>query len=1206
MAFIKRYALSRFIVGFCLHNLISTMNSNKFLFFVLILLLTACQQTPTEKAESSFDYKHVPYDLAALQRSYPDKTFDIKAYKNALTEAIQTHQTRSSTLPGFDANWTIQGPGSAGARINVIKVDPNNDDVVYIGYSGGGVWKTTDNGNTWNPIFDDLPYLAIGSIEIDPLDSDVVYVGTGDPNVTGYPYVGDGIYKSTDAGANWTNIGLQDMGIVSKIMLDPNNNQIIYASCMGTPFLKNNDRGLYKSIDGGNTWTQSLLISDQAGVIDFLIDPSNSDRLYACGWDRIRNNTESFVSGSGGRIFRSDDGGNSWNIMSNGLPTNISLSRSSITMSASNPNLLYASIIDSTFRVQGIYKTTNGGNSWTTVTAGESNGLSNPVSSFGWYFGRIFINPSNDNHVYLAGVRLWNSVSGGSGWNLATPNNGPTAPHVDNHYVAFNSVGDIYLATDGGLYRKSNAGGLWVDIEDIPTTQIYRVGYNPHEPDTYYGGAQDNGTQAGNANIIDNWDHVFGADGFQPVFNPDDDHNFYFETQRGDIWVTFDSSGFTAGTFGINTTDRVHWDMQYVMSYHNSDVLYAGTYRMYKTISGGIPAWTAISGDLTDGNIYGSPFHTISTVHESPVDSQYLYAGTTDGNVWRSLDAGDSWDDITAGLPDRYVTCVKAHPNEASGVFVAHSGYRQDENIPHLHYSNDHGNTWTNLTGDLPQLAINHIEVMPNNFGNVIFVATDGGVYATLNGGQNWDRLGGDFPYVPCYDLDLNVAKNELIVGTFGRAIQTFPLDSIGVSFMPPAVANVGGTINTFLGQGVDSVMMELEVSTTLNLQTDPTGQFLFNNVPVESTATLTPRKNIFTVNGCSTFDVLKIRTHILQIDTLDSPYKIIAADINKSKTVTGFDAVLLNKIVLFIDTFYTANESWRFVRSDHVIPNPLDPFTPDLPEDITYSPLSMNQLNANFIGIKVGDVTGNANPGLLVGGDDRDFKGELNLEIQDQKFEAGDRVEVPITSINFEQVLGYQFTLEFDTKKLDFDSCKQGILSETAGQLFGETFINEGILTTNWSHINPIDLETDEPLFTLNFIAKEDGLLSELIQFNQNYTTKEAYQHKEDFLDIELTFLDLETAQPDSESDGFFVLQNTPNPFSKEGTTIKFNLPKEQEVTLEIRSLNGQLLYQESKPYSKGISAIKVPAYIFPGKGIYLYQLSTGNKKVTSKMVRL
>lgn len=1191
------------------------MNSRIAYLLILPLLLTflACEPIEKEGEEETFDsseealnHKQLPFDLSSFQRAYPDKSFDVKGYKAAFDDAIDKAASRSTTAPsGFDEAWTTQGPGNAGARINVIEIDPNDDDVIYIGYSGGGIFKTTDDGANWSPIFDDQPYLSIGSIEVDPSNSNIVYAGTGDPNITGYPFIGNGVYKSEDGGTTWTQSGLAETGIISKIMIDPSNSSTIYAATMGNPFAFTDDRGLYKSTDSGASWTKVLFISNQAGVIDMAINPNNPDILYATGWDRIRTNQLSIVSGNGGRIYRSEDGGSSWEILDNGLPIK-ELSRSSITISPTDPDILYASIVDSTYFIQGIYKTEDGGDSWSAVTLGNSdNGLINPLSNFGWYFGRIFINPTDDESAYLLGVRMWATTNSGAAWFVLPPSTGANAPHVDNHYVAFNSAGDLYLATDGGLYKKPNNSSTWEDKEDIPATQVYRVAYNPNEPDTYWGGCQDNGTQAGNADGIASWDRVFGADGFQAVFHPTSPDTFYFETQNGSIWRTNGSGGFFSYTNGINQNDRINWDMPYMMSAHDPEVLYAGTHKMYRHDRNSSPSWYVISGDLTDGNIFGAAFHTISTVHESPVDANVLYAGTTDGNVWRSINNGDSFTSINTGLPDRYVTCVKADPNDPNAVYVSHSGYKYNEEIDHIHYSSDQGTTWTDISGDLPQVGINHIEIMPNNNGNVLFVATDAGVYCSLNGGTSWDRLGTNYPFVTTYDLDLNFTNNELIAGTFGRSILTFPLDSIGVSLTPPPPppsANIAGNISTSYDKAVGNVSVNQSGAPAGFDLTDTLGNYNFSNIPTGQEITITPTKDDYYLNGVSGFDVITIRRHILKIDTL-GPYDLIAADVNSSQGVTSFDLVLITKLILNIDLEFQNNSSWRFVRENYNFPDETHPYP--FPEEITYDPFSVDENNADFVAIKIGDANNSVEGNDLLNPDSRSFDGVLNLKLEDQYFEEGDVVSVLFNADDFNNMLGYQFTLEFDKDVLSFESAT-ALGTQTIGvQEFGETEVEKGFLTTLWTNALPIDFEDDSPLFKIEFLAKASGQLQDLLSLNSMRTNKEAYQGLTDLYDVQLEWNSSTTTTTEATLNGISLAQNIPNPLRAGGKTmVSFTLPTAMEASFELFNSNGKMIWSTNQQYQKGETRMELSSDLFEGSGVYFYQLST--KKGASAAKRL
>lgn len=717
--------------------------------------------------------KNFPNEYFFLQRTWPDKKFSLKAYEKAMYEARTGAAVKST---GFDAAWTVQGPGNIGARANTIAVHPTGENIIYTGFSNGGVWKTTDGGANWVPIFDEQIWPATGDIAIDPSDPETVYVGTGDPNITFYPMLGDGLYKSTDGGTTWTNLGPTAPRIITKIILHPTNPGIIYVGTMGLPFERNNDRGLYKTTDGGTTWQQVLFISDQAGVTDVVMDPFDPNTLYAGGWDRIRNNQESIINGPGARVFKTTDGGDTWTQMTNGLPDG-DMGRTSLAISSTNPGVVYVRYVGTNSQLAGIYKTEDGGDTWNPI---DITGLEDALGGFGWYFSRMAVNPLNDNELYILGVEIWHRDPTTEQWESINPPWWQYSVHADKHDLVFSASNTMYLATDGGLYKSAGNGENWEDIENIPTTQFYRVAYNPHEPDLYYGGAQDNGTTGGNAAGIDAWERIYGGDGFQPLFHPDDPLVFYVETQNGSISVTDDGGlSWYGATDGIPGGDRRNWDMPYIMSPHNPDVFYTGTFRVYKSTAGVFPNFEAISEDLTDGLILNPRYHNITTLSESPIIEGLLYVGTADGNVWRTDDGGTTWTGISAGLPDRYVTEVKASPEVQDRVYVSHSGYKDNEFIPRLHRSDDRGDNWEDISGNLPDLAINDLFVLPQHADSVIFAATDGGVYGTIDSGNTWERLGTNMPYVPVFDIDWNVENNQVIAGTFARSIMTYPIDSL-------------------------------------------------------------------------------------------------------------------------------------------------------------------------------------------------------------------------------------------------------------------------------------------------------------------------------------------------------------------------------------------------------------------------------------------
>ena len=731
-----------------------------------------CKKNHSKKFTANEKEENDVSEQFFLQRSYPDNSIDMVAYDKAIQQALKDSK-KGRALSGFNLPWVLEGPNNIGGRFNCMAINPANNNIMYAGCSTGGIFKTTNGGTTWNPVFDAQPYLSIGCITIDPVDPNIIYVGTGDVNISGYPFIGDGVYKSTNGGTTWIHLGLTEERIISEIKINPTNTQEIYAGTMGLPFERNNFRGLYKTTDGGANWNQVLFVNDSTGVIDLEMDYNNPNTLYAATWNRIRNNHEGIIDGVDAHIYKTTDGGANWNILSGGLPSGI-FSRISMSMSATNPQIIYCTYSDTALELFGIYKTTNGGNNWTQLAA---NGLNNPFNGQGWYSGGIFVNPTNNNELWLCGVDLWESTNGGTDWVMGAPAWWTYDVHGDHHDVVF-SNSKVFACTDGGIFSKDFTSTAWNDAEMIPSNQFYRITVDPWNGN-YSGGVQDNGTTEGTSVTVSNWPRIFGGDGFQPRYNPDDPNIFYVETQNGGIQETMDG-GNNWNDIGVLTdpADRRNWDMPYVMSVHDHSLLYLATDKVYSyTTASGFA--TALSNDLTDGNIFGDRFHNISALDESWVNGNFLYAGTSDGNVWRSLNQGVGWNDVTANLPERYVTSVHASPTVAARVYVTHSGYKDNDNIPHIHRSDNNGTLWIDISGDLPQIAVNDIFILPQHADSVLFVSTDGGVYASINSGNHWERLGNNMPVYTVLDIDYDSLNHKLLAGTYARSLMSYNIDSL-------------------------------------------------------------------------------------------------------------------------------------------------------------------------------------------------------------------------------------------------------------------------------------------------------------------------------------------------------------------------------------------------------------------------------------------
>ncbi len=1134
--------------------------------------------------------KHGPADHFFLQRSYPENQFSQKAYLRGMQQVKQQALQRSAS-PGFGTDWTTEGPGSAGARVNAILVHPNDPSTIYLGYSGGGIYKTTEDGTTWNPIFDDQPYLAIGDMAFHPDDPETIFVGTGDPSITGYPFIGNGIYKSTDGGDTWTNLGLSETYIVSKIIIHPDNPDIIYAATMGLPFERTNDRGLYKSTDGGNTWNQVLFIDNATGVIDLVMHPTDPDIIFAGIWTRIRNNQESTLTSFGHKVYRSTDGGDNWQPLANGLPIGNG-SRISLSRSLQNPNTFFACFTSPTFQFSGLFKTEDNGDSWTQIADTGTPFINNCMFGFGWYLGRLRVNPFNDNEMFVLGVPLVSSLDGGTTWGQAAPNN----VHVDNHAIAFASDGSVVLGNDGGAYRRPPGGGIfWEDIENIPATQVYRVAYNPFKPDTYYGGFQDNGTQSGNSASINNWDLIRGADGFQMAFNPDDSLNFYAESQNGGIGVTNNGNNFSSGTNGIFSNDRRNWDMQYFISPHESNTLYTGTYRVYKSTNRAAD-WEVISPDLTDGIIFSPNFHTISAIDESVLDSGRIYVGTTDANVWRTTNGGDDWEEIKQDLPERYVTSVKASPAFPETVYATFSGYRDNENTPFVFRSENGGDTWQNIAGDLPPVAVNDILILPRHQDSVLIIANDAGVYASLNAGTNWERLGGNFPTIPVYDLAYNVINNQVVAGSHGRSILSFDLDNIGL-FESIAIT---GNIRDWQDRPVPGVTISVDHPSVTSQLTDSDGSYHFPRIPAGTeNCEISPAKNSQAINGVGILDVIEMQRHLLELDTFENPYQWLAADVNLSGTLSSLDLIAMRRLILFIDTAFVSTDSWRFVPVDHIFVDPLNPWLLPFPWSGDCSGIDQASEVIDFVAVKMGDVSGNADPNGLQSGDTRT---PFTFQIKDQELEVGKEYTFSISREDMQEITGFACQLEFDPSMVEL------LAVETTSHNPQEFIVSDhidnkapGIWTGVAGSVNRTSLGQLPQVFSWKIIARKSGYLSEAVQLSTDYPahvllTDQSRQS------LKLGFTGTPSKAPDLND---MLVNIAPNPFGG-ATRISLKGDLLSSVNLTVVNQLGKTIFGKEITPQADDHEILLNDELFKESGIYWLFIQINDQKIIKKLIKI
>lgn len=788
---------------------------------LLLLVLAGCDFNSHISPEAPKTNK-LPKDILFMQRAYPLEEIKAGAYEDGKLWRKENLQNRNSNLL-----WEFAGPTNIGGRITDIEIAPLIQDTYYLGAASGGIFKTTNAGASWLPIFDDQPFLSIGDIELSQNESDLVWVGTGEPNAGGgsLAYDGDGVYKSDDGGLTWENKGLSNVGSIGKVKLDPNNDERIYVAAMGPLFRKDNNRGVYRTTNGGNDWEQVLFVSDSTGVIDMAIHPTNGDIVYATSWERIRRPNARQYGGETSGIYRTTNGGNSWNELTNGLPTlPAQKGRISIDISKSNPNVLYAMYADAIGNVQGVYKTINGGDSWAQVNSSQLVDV-----GFHWWFEGIFVDPTDENTIYYLGLTVQKSTNGGSSWFNSFPD-----VHVDQHALAFNPSfpGEVLLGNDGGFYKSSNDGVSSIKDLTLPITQFYRFHVDFQNPEKIYGGAQDNSTMRTTTGNLNDWVIINGGDGFQPLVDPTNTNVIYALSQYGNLRKsTNNAASFFPTTTGILGSDRKNWDTPIAFDPSNPQILYYGANRLYKSINAA-GNWTAISPDLSSGPHPGNlVYGTIISISISPLNSDKIVVGTDDGNVWITQNGGSNWTKISDDLPNRWVSKVLTDREDVNTIYVTFSGYRYGEDTGHVYKSIDNGSSWTDISTSLPDVPIN--SVVKDSYGN-LFLATDIGVMASGDEGVNWEILGENLPSVVVTDLHIHESSEMLYAATYGRSSYKIDLsgnilginsleETIGVSVYPNPARD-------FVNIKLNKVYQNVEV-----IFYDPLGRVIYSETFIDS-----------------------------------------------------------------------------------------------------------------------------------------------------------------------------------------------------------------------------------------------------------------------------------------------------------------------------------------------------------------------------------
>ena len=707
----------------------------------------------------------------------------------------QTQNSKELAKAASELKLREIGPAFMGGRIADIAIDPNNHSIWYIAVGSGGLWKTTNSGITFTPIFDEQPTYSIGTVTLDPNNSNVVWVGTGE-NVSGRHVAwGDGVYRSNDGGTTWRQMGLANSEHIGRILVDPRNSDVVFVAAEGPLWSEGGERGLYKTVDGGKTWNLVLEIDKNTGVTDVEFDPSNPDVLYAAAYQRRRQIWSLLGGGPNSGIFKSTDNGETWRQVKTGLPEG-DIGKIGLAVTPANPNLVYATV-EANDKEKGFYRSANRGESWSKQNSYISGGTGPH------YYQEIEASPVNPDLVYQMDVFLHVTRDAGKTFKVLGTGR---EKHSDNHALWIDpDNGDHMLAgTDGGLYETFDEGMTWRHFPNLPISQFYKLGLDNAEP--FYnivGGAQDLGTLIGpsrttNAEGIRNqdWYVPLGADGYESVFDPKNPNIVYMEIQQGLLHRLDRRSeevlNIQPQPAPGEEPERWNWDSPLLISPHSNKRLYFGSQRVWRSEDQG-NSWTPISKDLTtdtnryelqtiDNRVWGSDalydtgamskYATLTTLAESPVVEGLLYTGSDDGLIHISEDGGQSWQKSGA-LPKirarSFINDIEASPHNANTVFAVIDSHKFGDFSPYIFISTDRGRSWESISGDLPSGTIVWVLKQDYQNENLLFIGTEYGIYFSPNKGTNWIKLDAGVPTIAFRDLELHERDSDLVGATFGR-----------------------------------------------------------------------------------------------------------------------------------------------------------------------------------------------------------------------------------------------------------------------------------------------------------------------------------------------------------------------------------------------------------------------------------------------------
>jgi photosystem II stability/assembly factor-like uncharacterized protein len=681
------------------------------------------------------------------------------------------------------------GPALTSGRISDFAVNPKNFNEYYVATASGGVWKTVNNGTTYEPIFDSQGSYSIGCVTLDPNNNNVVWVGSGENNNQRSVAYGDGIYKSEDGGSSWKNMGLKTSEHIGKIIVDPRNSDVVWVAVIGPLWSAGGERGVYKTIDGGKTWTQSLKIDEHTGVNDIIMDPRNPDVIYAAAFQRRRHDYGYVSGGPGSGMHKTFDGGKTWEKINSGLPSG-DKGRIGLDISPANPEYIYA-IVEAA-KDEGVYRSTNRGASWQKMSGHQTGGN---------YYNEIIADPVNPNRIYTMGYAVSVSDDGGK---TVRPI-GEKSKHVDNHALWVNPTNTNHMINgcDGGIYETRDGAKTWEFKSNLPVTQFYKVEVDNTEPFYFvYGGTQDNFSLGGpsrtrNENGIVNadWFVTNGGDGFESAIDPFNPNIVYAQSQHGGL-VRFDKA--TGESTGIQPKPRKgeydyrwNWDVPLFTSVHKKGRIYFASEKVFRSDDYG-NTWQVISDDVTRnlernmlpfmGRVWGidavgknsgaALYGTVSALSESPKNENLIAVGTDDGLIQVTTDGGKTWkkSETFPGVPNMtYVYHLQFSQHDENVLYATFNNHKRGDFKPYILKSSDKGTTWTAIQSNLPERGSTYSIAEDHVDSNLIFAATEFGVHFTNDGGKSWRAIKAGLPTIGIRDMAIQKRENDLVLASFGR-----------------------------------------------------------------------------------------------------------------------------------------------------------------------------------------------------------------------------------------------------------------------------------------------------------------------------------------------------------------------------------------------------------------------------------------------------